>query len=156
MNENDLTTTNWAARTARAEHGELHQLLDAVRKQICGCLSHENKPDKQQNCLNKTMEQLRDHIETHFAHEENGGWLEEAVAQAPFLAHQLTLLERQHGPLREQANQLVTLAGKVKDDTGVAEMVKHEFEAFVGALVTHEAEEERILCKGLNEDLDLE
>jgi hypothetical protein len=153
MDEANLTTVNLLRRQARAEHEELHQLLTEVRNQFGACTQHTD-PAKGR-CFAEAARQLRQHIDSHFAHEASGGWLEEAVVRAPHLAHRLTRLEHEHEPLRKQAAHLVKMAEALDRTSDPPDALHKEFDRFAKRLLKHEADEEQVLSEGFNEDLDL-
>lgn len=154
MSEENKTTIALIANEARAEHVELHHLLDAARMQLEKCAANGQGTAAQ--CVARTMRQVRDHLEWHFSREENGGWLEEAVIRAPHLSHQLTKLEHQHAPLRERVARLVTLAESSDGTPESVQGLREEFEKFARQLLIHETYEERVLQQGFNEEIEFE
>lgn len=154
MNEINAATVNLLVREARAEQAKLRELLDKVRNRLCDCKRQAG--DSKGQCLVKAVRKLQKHIEAHFAFEEQGGWLEEAVIRAPHLAHQLTLLEREHEPLRRHAAELVKMAETFGHGDQVIDELRDQFECFAERLLQHEADEDRMLAEGFNEELDLE
>ena len=153
MIEKNKTTIALLAQQARTEHAELHHLLDTVRKQLG--TSKEKSQQRAAPSVVAAVNELRDHVERHFDREEHGGWLEETEAHAPYLAHQLTKLERQHKPLRERAAHLVVEAEASEGTTTSTDQLRSDFETFARQLLMHENDEERVLQEGFNEDLDL-
>lgn len=153
MSEENETTIELLAHEVRTQHAELCRLLNTVRQQLSACT--EKGHARPGPCLTATMKQLKDHLEAHFAREESGGWLEEAVVRAPHLAHQLTRLEQQHEPLRARAANLVAEAEASDKTAASIDQLRHHFEMFAHHLTTHESHEERVLQKGFNEDLEL-
>jgi hypothetical protein len=153
MDETYRTTFNLLMHESRAEHNKLHQLLSDVRNQFGACDLRSG--DARGRCYAEVVRRLQQHLETHFAHEEGGGWLEEAVVHAPHLAHRLTQLEREHGPLLEQAAHLITIAESL-DRTGESPaQLQAEFEQLSVRLLKHEADEAQVLADGFNEELDI-
>ena len=104
--------------------------------------------------ISALLHRLCDHMRQHFVEEEAGGCLEEAVAQAPHLAHHLRELEEQHALLLAEIEQIIQAT-----DGQAPEVVQRQFAAihsFAARLLGHEALENRLLQVGFNEDLDLD
>lgn len=154
MSEENKTTIALLANEARAEHVEMRHLLEHAREELKKC--HECGSNASAACVHRAMSEMQDHLERHFAREENGGWLEEAVVRAPHLAHRLTELEQQHRPLRERIAHLVKEAETLDGGRESVQKVREEFEKFAKQLLVHESYEERVLQQGFNEELDLE
>ncbi len=158
MTEHDKTAISLLMHQLQTGHDELRQLLEEVRSGFTACKQVTGAERGQ--CLAAAVRELQGHIETHFAREEQGGWLEEAVIRAPHLAHRLTLLEREHTPLRQQLAKLVEFvatADCVADCTaGRLAQLQKDFDHFVAKLLHHEAEEEQVLAEGFNEELEIE
>ena len=146
-------TLDLLAHEARREHGELHELLSATRSKFAECILAP--AEEKTGCIVKTLDKLRGHVAEHFAREEAGGWLEEAIIRAPHLAHAATELEHEHKPLLERADRLLLNARGMSLQSEELERVRAEYEEFTAALLHHEAREERLLEKGFNEDLGL-
>lgn len=149
---NDTTELELGIHQTHEEHARLHQLLAACHADLALATAPTatNIADLQTH-----LTQLHEHLARHFAHEEHGGWLEEAVVRLPRLATQFTTLEKQHADLLAR---LAALGEKLKTLAVEADQwpaVAGEFEAFAKQLVAHEACEERILEQGFNQDLDL-
>lgn len=149
---NDTTELQLGIHQAHEEHARLHQLLGACRAHLdnatrltpaiaAGLLPH--------------LTALQEHLATHFAHEEQGGWLEEAVIRLPRLAKQWTRLEKQHANLLRRLDDLVRQTKATANAAALGNGLARDFAAFTQQLLAHEACEERILQQGLNEDLDL-
>lgn len=153
MTQSDKTNVSLLVHQLQAEHVELRELLEEVHDRFAAC--HRKSGAARTQCLAKSVRQLQEYIEAHFAREEQGGWLEEAVVRAPHLAHRLTLLEREHIPLRKQIAQLAELVSCDDCTADRLAQFQREFDQFVVRLRQHEADEERVLAEGFNEDLEI-
>ncbi|MFM7519908.1 MAG: hemerythrin domain-containing protein [Planctomycetota bacterium] len=100
------------------------------------------------------LAELRRHLATHFAREEEGGLLEESVARLPRLAAAAGGVLRQHPGLLGRLDALVArlAAGKAGTWTEGAA----DFAAFAAALHDHERAENAVFQEGHVEDLDLD
>lgn len=147
------TTLDLVTHEARAEHAQMHHLLGEARAQMKACKINAGGMGA---CMADTIAQLRTRLAAHFAREDKGGWLEEAVVRAPHLAKRLTTLEQEHAPLMEQLNRLHQDAVKLQPTPEATTEFETEFEAFAARLLAHEEAENAILCTGFNEDMDLE
>jgi len=67
-----------------AEHRRLHALLRHMRAEIAHSVSPDEQPSF--NGVARVLARLREELEQHFAQEEGGGCLDEAVSRCPRLA----------------------------------------------------------------------
>ena len=88
---NDTTGLDLGIHQTHEEHARLHQLLAACRADLA--LGARLTATIAAN-LPLHLTELHEHLARHFAHEEHGGWLEEAVIRLPRLGTQLTALEK--------------------------------------------------------------
>jgi hypothetical protein len=95
---------------------------------------------------------LRDYLQHHFAEEEEGGVLEEAMCRLPRLCPRAAALERQHGNLREQMARIIEQAERCGCSAERRQAVARDFSRFAYALRAHEAAEngiaEEAFCEG--------
>ena len=96
--------------------------------------------------------QLRDQMESHFLLEAMGGYLEEAVARLPRLAHEAMLLEHQHVQLIAEVESLMELAAESPISAASWRQLGERYAAFAQRMLDHEAAEGRVLQEGFNED----
>lgn len=153
MAENDKTAVSLLVRQLQSEHDKLRQLLDEVRGELAVC--HLKPGAARGQCLIEAVRPLQEHLETHFANEEQGGWLEEAVVRAPHLAHRLTMLEHEHAPLRRHVAELLEIVATTECSAARLAQFQNRFDQFVAELKRHEAAEEQVLAEGFNEELEI-
>src|SRR6476469_7946591 len=77
-----------------AEHRRLHQVLHLVRQTI-GSGRESNQIDWKQNVV-KALRDLRAELQCHFAEEEEGACLDEAVSFQPQLSPEMKQIEQEH------------------------------------------------------------
>lgn len=92
-------------------------------------------------------------IHAHFALEERGGYLHEALAEAPRFSRKALDLERQHRRLSEASRELVELSSEAEDSHEGWKRVCELFEMFAVDLRAHEEAENEIASSALLEDL---
>lgn len=88
---------------------------------------------------------LWDELSRHFAEEEDGGCIEEAVCRCPSMSREAQRLELQHETLLDQLEQLIVRCCLTTTTGECADGVKQEFEEFSQQLHMHEDVENRIL-----------
>ncbi len=120
------------------EHAGLQRALQAIEAE----LHADEKQDPAR--IHDALVQLRDSMARHFEEEESGGCLEEAACRCPSLAHEVTLIEREHPVLLELLDQLIDRAKRGCDGCGNANFAA-SFTRFAKTLRTHESAETRIL-----------
>ena len=141
------------AKQVNTEHRALHRKLNEVQKRLLQPHEVTVAPRATME-LRAALADLRECIAGHFCQEECGGCLEEVVARMPRLAHELTLLEKQHGPLMNHLNRIIDEMPAGETRLAAWQNTATEFERFAEDLLAHEADEEKILQQGLNEELN--
>ena len=121
------------------EHGHINQLLLEIGHEVTALVKANDRPAAI-NHLAKRLSDLRQQLQQHFAEEETGGCMEEAVARCP------TLTESSNGILAEHP-QLDQLLEKLVEQIRTASPanVQRDFQAFANQLREHEQAENRLL-----------
>jgi hypothetical protein len=107
---------------------------------------------RRQHVLAGLLERLEDfgrELENHFAEEEGGACLEEAVARCPSLRAQAKVLMAEHSQLARELQQLLAA---MKDEAANSAALVARFEAFATELKTHECAENQLLQMALGGD----
>lgn len=128
-----------------AEHRHLHQ---AIRQVELGLREPWRERDKQR--VRENLANLRRQLQEHFASEESGGCLEEAVCRCPSLSPQVAILQHQHASLLAEVDKV--LARVEASEPGVAGLVCHSFEQLIRMIVQHEAAEVQVLQQAFGTD----
>lgn len=138
----------------KAEHYDLEQVLhhlgaafDSARAQQWPLASTQR--------LVVLLSELRDQIERHFAQEEVGGYMEEALSRAPRFSAQVEALLKQHTELASGVNDVLARAKGSRDNPGNWKTLHADVQALLKKLKAHEAGENRIIEAAFNEDLGL-
>ncbi len=134
------------------EHRDLFNLMSSVRSAFAA--ETASTPDRQAVLLSM-LHQLRDHLHDHFAQEEEGGFLEEAVTRMPRLSAAVRSILRQHPDLLAELDRVI---GVLESATVPAEswsQASDAFEVFSAHMAAHERSENAVVQEGYNEDLGL-
>ena len=135
-----------------AEHRELFQLISQAKL----AFNDAGRPlAKRREFALKTVEMLREHLSEHFAQEEQGGFLEEAVTRVPRLGQRMEEILRQHSPLLAELDSLTEALADSHLTVADWQEIAQQFETFVGHLQAHERSENAVVQEGYNEDLGL-
>jgi hypothetical protein len=129
-----------------AEHQHLHQTVQAVDAEL-------RKDDVVFEKLVPPLEALADELSHHFAEEEAGGCLDEAVSVCPSLSPQAEQLKAEHAELRQAAECIVQkgkasasgLAQEGAAPDGTILELREMFADFARRLLTHEHTESGIM-----------
>jgi hypothetical protein len=97
--------------------------------------------------LSVFSQQMRAHFET----EEEGGYMEEAVARLPVLSHNADKLIAEHTVLRAALDGVVKRLDAVGDSIAEWNACRDDFKRFAQQIATHEANENWLLHEGFNE-----
>ena len=133
------------------EHRRLHRLLLDARKTIADAHSGEGNWGEK---AVKVLRDLRGTLQHHFAEEEEGGCLDEAVSFQPHLAPDVKRIEAEHPQLLAEIDRLIA---QVED--GGKTPAQHlalttAFDELCRELHTHEAAENEVLRRGFGANLD--
>lgn len=158
------------------EHRDLFNLIFSVRSAFAA--EAASTPDRQ-TVLLSMLHQLRDHLHDHFAQEEDGGFLEEAVTRMPRLSAAARSILRQHPGLLAELDRVIGVIESANDPaesfavfvssaaiasganepaTDPAEswsQAGDDFEIFSAHMAAHERSENAVVQEGYNEDLGL-
>jgi hypothetical protein len=135
-----------------AEHRRLHRLLGQTRAAIVG----SGCPDRDATWVDvkRVLLLLRNELAQHFAEEEAGGCLDEAVSRCPRLSGEARRLEADHTELLAEIDRLIAQA----EDHGchVEDRVAFEaaFDNLCRELHAHENAENQILKQGFGANLN--
>jgi hypothetical protein len=139
----------------RAEHRELENVVEAVRQVI-----NDPPPDLSKEplttCLSERLVSLRRQLDLHFAMEDQGGCLEEALSHQPGLIDDVRRLEAEHPILLAQLDDIILRVRAGDYPADAIEKFQLDFDEFVHRLRAHEAGENRVLQFGLNVDLGID
>lgn len=139
---------------ALSEHDELHHVVEKLQDWL------HAEPAAEVTCemvaqARDRLASLRGMIGKHFAQEEEGGYLEEAISHAPALAAPAAGLQRQHAELLRLADRMLRQANEnYPPDVAWASM-QTSLDQFAVKLLSHEAAENMLLGRAFNEDLGL-
>lgn len=135
-----------------AEHRELFQLISQAKH----AFNDTGRPlGKRREFARETLTTLRHHLADHFAQEERGGFLEEAVTRVPRLGRRMEEILQQHPPLLAELDSLTAALADSQLDPTDWRAIGQQFETFVGHLQAHERSENAVVQEGYNEDLGL-
>jgi len=146
---NNYEISNPYFEQAQRKHRELRNLLcelgDVMRPQAWLAEGRS---------LCAPLGRLREFLTSHFAQEEEGGYLDEAVSLVPRLGPQVDALEREHSALRRQLNELIRLAPAAGQSEKAEQQLLAKYGRFVKALRLHEAGEEEVIQAASHLGLD--
>ena len=128
-----------------AEHRRLHGMLHRARSAIV----QSGGPDRDASLADivQDLHRIRGELAHHFADEESGGCLDEAVCRCPRLSAEAKRIEAEHPELLLEIDRLIAQA--LDGDQSVANRIAIErgFDHLCGQLCAHEAAENRILSQ---------
>jgi hypothetical protein len=129
-----------------AEHRRLHAMLRDMRAAIV----HSTGPDEPQSFahVSSILQRLQDELRHHFAEEEGGGCLDEAVSRCPRLSDEVKRVEAEHPEILAEIDRMIRDAGRLPPTTQNQLALQREFDELYRRLHDHEAAENRILAQG--------
>jgi Hemerythrin HHE cation binding domain len=138
----------------KAEHRELGHLVHGVEAALAAAAEEGWQGQRTSHVLEQLVT-LRDFMGHHFAQEEEGGYLEEALSHAPRLAPQAARLQRQHPQLLARIDDVCDLARKRHDDASAWPAIHDNAQAAMKELLSHEAGENQLVQQAFNVDVGL-
>ncbi len=136
-----------------AEHRRLHRMLVLGRKTIAG--SESNRDVWTRNVI-KVLRDVRAELQCHFAEEEGGGCLDEAVSFRPQLAPELKRIEVQHPRLLAELDRLIAQTADYNGTVQDRMLVERGFDELCRELHAHEAAENEVLRQGFGASIEPE
>lgn len=130
----------------RDEHEALRQLLGHLHQVLTG---RTQMPDH----VAEMIASLRKHLTTHFREEEEDGFFDEIVEQAPRLSGQAGQLCEEHISLREAVEELDRVAATKTGSASWWEEVTERFHRLSKKLMHHEHKENELLQDAYENDI---
>lgn len=140
----------------KVEHRELAQLVRTVEGAFSAAADQGWKGERTLQVVER-LAAVRDFMRDHFAREEEGGYLDEAISHAPRLGPEAARLERQHPQLLGKINDAYDEALKQhssprEGDPFAWPTIQETTHAVLKELLTHEAGENQLLMQAFNAD----
>ena len=149
------TGSNPYLEQALAEHHDLHRNIEEIGSLLETTAARDASTELVGQALAR-VKGLCSMLRQHFAQEEEGGYLEEAIARLPSLAPQAAILQKQHAEFIETANKLIAAAEGASTPAGQWQAMQEGFRMCSKKLLAHEAAENAVLQRAYNVDLGLE
>jgi hypothetical protein len=135
-----------------SEHRRLHRLLRQARVSIV----QSGGPDGDVSFADvaRVLQNLRGELEHHFAEEEAGGCLDEAVSRCPNLSAELRRIETEHPKLLAAVDRLIAQARRCDCNAHDRIALNLAFECLCRQLAEHEVAENKVLKQGFGTNLN--
>jgi hypothetical protein len=126
-----------------AEHRRLHAMLHQARAAIV----HSGGPDRDASVddIVRVLRHIRSELAHHFAEEEAGGCMDEAVSCCPRLSAEVKRIEAEHPELLLEIDRLIAQALDTKPSVAHVVALERGFDHLCQQLCAHEAAENGIL-----------
>jgi hypothetical protein len=135
-----------------AEHRDLFNLIQSVRRAFAA-------PDEptavHRTAVLESLRSLRCHLQIHFAQEESGGFLEEAVTRMPRLSAAMRSILGQHPALLQELDVVIAGLESAAVSQPAWEAASRSYERFADHMTAHEQRENAVVQEGYCEDLGL-
>ena len=146
----DLLECQGLVSYMRADHERIHKLVAAVRRAMRPSVTGSQRGDPAE--VRERLATLLAQLRRHFADEEEGGVMEEAICFCPSLSHEATVLADDHPVLLRSLERILVRL----NETPIRPRVTAEEEAlvdqFASQLREHEAAENRLFSLALGGD----
>jgi hypothetical protein len=104
------------------------------------------------NNLHCELAELRRDLDELYRHEEEGGLLEEAVAQRPTIGPHVTALNQEHPALLAELDRLLVFCQGNPVNRELWQMLGEQYHELKRKLCEHEMQSNRLVQKGFNFD----
>lgn len=135
-----------------AEHRRLHRLIQQARTSIV--LSGGPDGDSSFADVAQILRGLRKELEHHFAEEEGGGCLDEAVSRCPRLSAEVRRVESEHSELLAEVDRLIAEATDCNCHVEGRVALQRDFDNLCRQLHAHEAAENNLLAQGFGTNVN--
>lgn len=126
-----------------AEHRRLHGMLRRIRASLVNSVEPGGEPSFAE--VTRILRGLRDELEHHFAQEESGGCLDEAVSRCPKLSAEARRIEAEHAELLAEIDSLIAQA-KTQEPTAWNQVsLQRAFDGLFQRLRAHEKAENELV-----------
>jgi len=136
-----------------AEHRRLHAMLLQARSAI----SEGGSPDRADDSFAdvvRVLRNVRQELQHHFAEEEAGGCLEQAVSHCPRLSAELRRIEAEHPEMLNEIDRLIAQALDGEQTVENRLALENEFDDLCRQLHAHEAAENNLLRQGFGANVN--
>lgn len=135
-----------------AEHRRLHGVLRKVRSSLVYAVGPDEAPSFTE--VVRIIIGMRNELARHFAQEEAGGCLEEAVSHCPKLSAEAGRIEAEHPQLLAEADRLIAQARQLLPTSVNQVALQREFENLFCKIRTHEKSESELLRQAFGTDFE--
>ena len=136
------------------EHRELQRRLLELRRVVRDKESGRSNAQRL-TILSPALADLRKRMQAHFAQEETGEVMEEAVIRIPRLAHDAAKIEREHPELIKRIDAAIRLSESTDPTAEDWEKASDAVEAFVAQMLAHIEAENHLLQQVFHEPVDI-
>ena len=126
-----------------AEHRRLHKMISQARASIV----QSRGPDRDASASDivQALVHIRGELAHHFADEEAGGCLDEAVSRCPRMSPEVQRIEAEHAELLREIDLLIAQAKDTQPSVADRIALERDFDRLCQQLATHEAAENAVL-----------
>lgn len=128
------------------EHAHLRDLL----KQMQACFSERQATAQQ---VTEMLDQARGQLETHFAHEETGGYFRGIVEAAPHLNARVNELQHEHAQFLALIDRIRSRAASHEAEDVWRGDCESLFEEFKANFLAHESSEHELMQEAYSQDI---
>jgi hemerythrin len=133
-----------------AEHRRLHRMLREARIAVRAGDPGEKSIDH----IVQVLRNVRQELQQHFAEEEAGGCLEEAVSFCPRLSGELRRIEAEHPEMLNEIDRLIAQALDSEPTVDSRLALENAFDELCHQLHAHEAAENELLRQGFGTNVN--
>ena len=142
-----MTTPSYdRARWMLEEHEHLRARLEQAEKFF------SQEPQQTVDAAN-VLDELITELKLHFMHEEEGGYLSEALSQAPRFTDRATELQQQHPQMLKAVRELYQQAQSGDGSAGWWSSLQAAYQSLAEQIHAHETGENDLVQKAFTEDI---
>lgn len=135
-----------AIQEIEEDHRHIRELFDRLDRRF-------SEVEKGTADLYALLDEACAQVQSHFDHEEQGGYFRDVVARAPNLLHRVEELKAQHADLLAAGQEVVGRAKSQGPSGDFWTRTRSELEAFIKQFFEHEGAENQLVQEAYSRDM---
>ena len=130
----------------REEHEEMATVLHELEEVVA-------RDGEDKSAVEQLTNKLAELVESHFRHEEQGGYLTDATSRAPQLTGKADILLEEHEALLEEVQKLCILVHSGVESAAWWTRIESDLHKFSSRLLNHEKAENDLVQEAFTQDI---
>ncbi len=142
--EQQIQEQNWDELVE--EHAQVRDILQQIHNTLA---LRQSGPQN----VTEQLGELKEHVQRHFAHEEEGGYFAQVIAQAPRFTDRVDALLQQHSQFIQILDRMRQYSRHGSNSKEWWDNITNKFDDFVCQFLEHERGEVRLVQEAFCRDI---